>query len=188
MSTLYSIGNMNQLADALENAGFTPDDVTKLRSYGDLARMKDVLRGHASIVTSNHVVDLDADPFVPDGWSVEEHQRGGSFEWNPEKASLFLTEEQSNGSYNRGDDLRKKLEGMNPFNANLLDYLLKHPDLIPDEWKGKWVFFWGTIYRFSSGFLFVRCLRWFGDEWHWRYFWLDDDFDDDCPSAVPART
>jgi len=36
-------------------------------------------------------------------------------------------------------------------NANVLDYLLAHPELIPEDWKNKYVFFWGTIYRYSSG-------------------------------------
>ncbi|KKU12457.1 MAG: hypothetical protein UX18_C0023G0002 [Candidatus Azambacteria bacterium GW2011_GWC2_45_7b] len=43
MSTLYSIGHMNQLADALEKAGFSVEEVTKLRKY-DLGTIKAVLR------------------------------------------------------------------------------------------------------------------------------------------------
>jgi hypothetical protein len=36
MSTLYSIGQMNQVGDALENAGFTPAEVEKFRKFGNL--------------------------------------------------------------------------------------------------------------------------------------------------------
>ena len=43
MSTLYSIGAMNQLGDALENAGFTLEDVTKLKQSGDLRDFKNVI-------------------------------------------------------------------------------------------------------------------------------------------------
>ena len=43
MSTLYSIGATNQLADALENAGFTPGDVTKLTQFKDLKGFKAIL-------------------------------------------------------------------------------------------------------------------------------------------------
>jgi len=50
MSTMYSIGQMNQLGDALEVAGFTPDDVTELRSFSRLGELKDVLKGLAEIV------------------------------------------------------------------------------------------------------------------------------------------
>ena len=41
---------MNQLGDALEVAGFTPDDVTELRSFSRLGELKDVLKGLAEIV------------------------------------------------------------------------------------------------------------------------------------------
>ena len=174
-SSPYTAGQLNAMVKLMK------------KQEGDDAPER-FLRGELQFVTIKHVIDLDADPFVPDGWAVEEHQRGGSFEWSPEKVSLFLTEEQSNGSYNQGNDLRKKLEGSNPFNANCLDYLLAHPDLIPDEWKGKWAFFWGTIYRHSFGDLCVRCLRWDGDEWDWYCYWLDDGFRGRNPSAVPART
>jgi len=49
MSTLYSIWAVNQLADAFENAGFTSDDLTKLRQFKDLAKLKDVVLGKAEI-------------------------------------------------------------------------------------------------------------------------------------------
>lgn len=49
MSTLYSIGQMNQLGDALEGEGFTPDEVTKLRTSGVLGNLKNVLNGVAII-------------------------------------------------------------------------------------------------------------------------------------------
>jgi hypothetical protein len=41
---------MNQLGDALEAAGFTPDDVTKLKQFSGLPQIKDVIYGRAKIV------------------------------------------------------------------------------------------------------------------------------------------
>ena len=67
-------------------------------------------------------------------------------------------------------------------NANVLDYLLAHPELIPEDWKNKYVFFWGTIYRYSSGGLCVRYLCWNGSKWRWDGNWLAHDF----YSAYPA--
>jgi hypothetical protein len=49
MST-FSVGQMNQLGDALEVAGFTPADVTKLGQCGKLASVRAFLEGHAEIV------------------------------------------------------------------------------------------------------------------------------------------
>jgi hypothetical protein len=51
MSTLYSIGQMNQLGDALEMAGFSAEDVTKLKQYKGLGNMLLVLSGLAEIIT-----------------------------------------------------------------------------------------------------------------------------------------
>ncbi len=138
------------------------------------------------IATTKHVIDLDADPFVPDGWKVVEHLKGGQFMFDPAKVTLHLDEAQKGGGVIVGNQLRLKLKGRPVYNANLCDFYLKNPHLIPEEWKGKVVFFWGTIYRSSYGDLCVRYLVWGGDEWHWRFNWLDDHFSDDNPAAVPA--
>ncbi|MBI2049904.1 MAG: hypothetical protein HYT35_00390 [Candidatus Staskawiczbacteria bacterium] len=50
MSTTYSIGEMNQLAGALEKAGFTSDDVTNLRKFGRLTDFRRVIRGELELV------------------------------------------------------------------------------------------------------------------------------------------
>ncbi len=130
-----------------------------------------------------HIIDLDADPFVPKGWEVESHNKGGQFEWSPDKVRLHLSPNQQNGKIINGYKLREELATEPLFNANMLDYLLAHPELIPEEWKGKAIFFWGTIYRSSGGSLYVRHLYWDGGYWSWYYDWLDDCFDSDDPAA-----
>lgn len=131
-------------------------------------------------------IDLDADPFVPDGWKVEEHRKGGVFKWDASKVALYLSEPQKQRKVIEGNKLRSTLTDQKPYNANVLDYLLAHPHLIPEEWKGKYVFFWGTVYRNSCGGLCVRCLFWIGDGWRWFSRWLDDGWFDGNPAAVPA--
>ena len=49
MSTL-SIGSLNQLGDALESAGWTAEDVTKLKQFKFLNGIKAIIRGKAEIV------------------------------------------------------------------------------------------------------------------------------------------
>jgi hypothetical protein len=77
-------------------------------------------------------------------------------------------------------------------NANVLDYLLANPDLIPEEWKKdekgntRYIFFWGTVYRRSNGNLCVRCLYWDDSGWYWSLRWLVIDFFGFYPAAVPA--
>ena len=132
------------------------------------------------------IIDLDADPFIPEGWEIEEHIKGGQFEWNPVRVARYLSEQQQGGKAIQGHKLREELKGKPVYNVNLLDWYLKNSQFIPAEWKGKWVFFWGTIYRASDDGLCVRCLGWDGSWWRWSYRWLDRGFRGSGPAAVPA--
>ena len=151
-----------------------------------LRKFLDGLTPESAIDGIEHVVDLDADPFVPEGLTVEEHHKGGQFAWDAAKVELYLSNGQSGRKYIVGTKLREEMKGKNPFNANLLDYLLKNPNIIPDEWKGKYVFFWGTTYRGRDGGLFVRCLCWFGGRWFWSCHWLARAFFGVSPAALRA--
>jgi hypothetical protein len=182
----YSEGQTHQLMNALEAAEFTAEDVTRLGQFSDLRGIRFAVRGQAEIVVTKHIIDLDADPFVPGGWTLEEHRKGGQFEWDSARVALYLSPEQQGRKVIKGDRLRDELKGKPVFNANLLDYLLANPQLIPEEWKGKFVFFWGTIYRDSDGCLYVRCLFWGGGRWYWDGSWLDGDWGGYFPAAVPA--
>lgn len=127
-----------------------------------------------------HVVDLDSAPHIPqfpylkrvwgaigialDDWMVYEHHRGGTFVWNPEQVALYASARQRVRQSVDGHGWRRTLRRQPVFNANLLDYLLAHPRLIPLSWKDKRVFFWGTLYRRRRGGpLVVRCLDWSAD-------------------------
>ncbi len=188
MSTLYSIGLMNQLGDALESAGFSPDDVTKLRTSGKLGEMKNVVYGMMEIKPVENIIDCSADPFCPDGWTVEEHRKAGQLEWNPAKVKLFLDLGQQNGRCLKGHDLREAIKNQPVLNACVLDWLLAHPKFIPENWKGKYVFFWGTIYRGSDGHPYVRYLDWRGDRWDWDCRWLGGGWLGDGPAVLSAST
>lgn len=144
-----------------------------------------LVRGTHELKFVKHLIDCDADPYIPEGWKKEEHHKGGQLEWNPAKIQLYLSEKQK-GRYIKGYKLRKELAEKPVLNANVLDYLLAHSELIPEEWKGKFIFFWGTIYRDSDGGLVVRCLSWDGGEWSWRYYWLDYGWHVDSPAVLFA--
>jgi len=154
-----------------------------------LEGLKKFLRGENPFpVIEAGLIDLDADPFVPDGWSVEGHKKGGQVKWGQTLVRLHLDKGQEGKGSIKGNKLRRELEVLSPYNANMLDFLLKKENrhLIPEEWKDKAVFFWGTIYRRADGSLCVRYLHWDGDEWGWRYDWLVYEFSSWHPAAVPA--
>jgi hypothetical protein len=86
-----------------------------------------------------------------------------------------------------GTELRKGLESLPVMNANLLEFCLAHTWLIPEDWKGKAVFFWGTVYRDGSGSLYVRYLYWSGERWYWDSYWLGNAWGDDSPAALLGK-
>ena len=138
---------------------------------------------------TKHIINTNKKPLLPkdyESWKIESHIKNGKVDLS--KIELYLSEKQKTG-YIEGNDLLKELEGKNVLNANVLDYLLEHPDLIPSKWKGKHVYFWGTIYRDFDGGLCVRCLVSDGKSWDWRYYWLDDNFFGSFdPAAVAGKS
>lgn len=128
-------------------------------------------------------VDLDAEPFIPEGWTLESHKKMGVIPLDMSKISLHLEPEQVDGVI-RGRELEKRLASLSPLNANMLDYLLTNTHLIPEAWKGQRVFFWGTVYRSSDDNRYVRRLSWIDGQWHWRYRWFGRDFGGRNPAAI----
>ena len=128
-----------------------------------------------NLTKPDHLINCDAPPFTPPNWSVEKHQLGGLLEFNSTKISFYQSDGQTK-KFIEGNELRQKLNGMSVLNANVLDYLIIHPELIPESWKNKRIYFWGTIYRDSDGDLHVRHLDWNGSEWGWHFKWLNNVF------------
>lgn len=139
-----------------------------------------------------NVINCDADPFVPNNWSVESHTKGGQFAFDPAKVKFHLSHNQQDGKVIEGSKLRKELTNEPVLNANVLDYLLKNPHLIPENWKkdekgnARYIFFWGTIYRSSDGYLSVRYLYCRDGRWRWGCGWLGNGWSDGYPAAVFA--
>lgn len=131
---------------------------------GKLPNLTGLVQDTHEIVRIKHVVDLDDKPLVPFyGWTVEEHRTGGLFEWSPDKVRLYSSSNQCGEGAVEGNKLREELSEVPVLNANLLDYLLEHPLLIPNAWQKQRleVYFWGTIYGNvlgSESTLYVRCL------------------------------
>lgn len=143
-------------------------------------------RGKLQII-GNHEINTDATPRLPfDGATIEYHKKDGKMILDPSKINLYLSEGQKGGQYIEGNKLRKELKSKPVLNACVLDYLLDNPHLIPEEWKGKAVFFWGTIFRGSDGSLYVRYLYWDVGRWQAYYRWLGNDFRALNPAAVSA--
>jgi len=111
-------------------------------------------------MTTTNIIDCDATPFCPEGWEIVEHKKCGQVEWNPEKITFYLSDIQKRHECDACINIYNELKGRPVLNANIIDYLLANPNLIPEKWAdyGYLVIFWGTIYRDPEGNLCVRCI------------------------------
>ncbi len=158
-----------------------------------LGSMQDLIEGKFGAIPQSlrRFIDCDAAPFLPEGWSIKPEDQiasgvRGEITFDPAKIASHFVDGQKDGKSIVGHELKKLLEGQPVLPANVLDYLLAHPELIPDAWKGKYLYFWGTIYRDSDGSLCVRCLYWSDGRWDWGYDWLGRRFGGQGPSALLA--
>jgi hypothetical protein len=181
---MLDVDQAGELKRAFRRHGWTNKDIKTLSERNILGEVLKVIRKQAEIKWIDHLIDCDANPFVPPGWSVEEHKKGGFFKFDPAKIFLYLSKEEKANI--NGNDLRKELANKPSLNANVLDYLLAHPEIIPKKWKDKFIFFFGTIYRDKFGDLYVRYLRWWESGWCDRCNWLGINFDACKFSAVAS--
>jgi hypothetical protein len=135
------------------------------------------------------IVDLSAQPYLPKGWrGIKEHRNRSEIIWHPSKVRLHLSQRQLPNSARSisGEQLLLELKKLPIYNANLLDFFLQHKNIIPEDWKDKKIFFWGTIYKRPDGYLCVRCLDWRNGNWEWNHFWLGRDWTAAYPAAIAA--
>ncbi len=163
-----------------------------LNNVGGEKGMKALLSGKAVIMYKEHVVDLDSKPLIRYGnWEIRSHHSGGKIIWDPSKVKLFVHKRQSGENIMTGRELESYFDTIKVFNANLLDYLLDHPYLIPEEWKKdqdgnmNHIFFWDTIYIDGVKGLHVRCLEFMGGHWRDGAYSLNKKFNLNCPALVP---
>ncbi len=149
---MLDVGQANELKFAFRRSGWKNSDIKALCEGNTLKGMLDVLRGNARIeLNSRVVIDLDQ-PLLTGinhggcNWKISKFKKNGQFELDFEKLGLYRIPAQVRGKSMQGYDLYNLLQDEPIVNANLLDFLLRHPHLIPDEWVSKWVYFWGTVY------------------------------------------
>lgn len=131
---------------------------------------------------NKNVVDCDADPFVPIGFTIEKHEKIGKIKIEPKSIYLYLADQQKHGGMN-GFNLQEELSDFLIMNANVLDYLLVHQELIPEKCFGKSTVFWGTVYLRKDK-SYVRCLAWEDYQWCWRFKRVAGEFGVDDFAAL----
>src|SRR5512146_1930118 len=100
------VGLAAKLKVAFARNGWTEQLIDAACEGGKLGQFKQVLLGRASINAIEHASDCDADPFNPwekYGWMVEEHQKAGTWKWDPSQVKLYLASGQKNGNVIEGN-------------------------------------------------------------------------------------
>lgn len=173
----FGVGLMHETAITASKAGWEPEDFSLISKDENLMRLvRGVLHGTHEIKSVDNMIDCDNDPFIPYGWQVKEHRKMGNIEFDLSKLRFFISEKQKVSNCVEGSDLNDELKSKKILNANVLDYLLSHPYMIPEKWKRDkygetlYIVFWGTIYyRLDIGHFCVRCLYYYSTEkkWYW---------------------
>ena len=186
------VGQAHEFEIAARLAGWTNAEFARMTQ--DAKKLKQVLaviRGTAEIKSITHLIDLNADPFIPCGLTIRREDQlkevtCGQLAFSADTLALFLTKTQMVRAVS-GHDILKEIEGQPALNANALDFLLEHQELIPKELKGMKIFFWGTIfYSNQAEVRVVRYLYWNGLCWNAGAGTLEAAFNSNMPTAIIA--
>lgn len=135
--------------------------------------------------------DLDADPFLYDGESIVENEKGGKFVFDLGKVVTHLTEAQKTAKGQGGEAWLAEMQKLSGFNATFIDCLYINQDhpvvaafLTP--LRGQALFATKTVLRGSDIPRYVRCLGFDGERWRrdgsvLRFDWYSYD-----PALRPA--
>lgn len=128
-------------------------------------------------------------PWELEGFTIESHEDNGIVDLS--KLTLHLEPEQKD-SYITGYVLLERLKGKS-LNSAVLKYLVENPKYFPESWKEKtkegytqYIYFWGTIFRYSGGGLYVRYGYWDGGRVVSNFDWLDGGWRGRSPAASLA--
>lgn len=149
-----SVRQAAELDHAFERNGWYPPYVKKLCKGDLLKQVLDVLYGRAKIVDVDHIVNFDTEPFIPKYLSLAPLssqlpvRMSGNFIWSDFNVmALVIQASTAEGLW---------IPGRRALGAQLLDYMLKYPYLIPMGLEGRRIHFWGTVYHNESG---SKCIR-----------------------------
>lgn len=145
------------------------------------------LIGNRFIMTQEHFINCDDIPRIPKGWELIRHDQCGKIKWETENVSFYVVPDlQENGKKIRGYGVRRMIEEMPVLNINAMRYLLRRQCLIPKKWRGKAIFFWGTIFRDHNHNLIVYYMFWEDKykQWQESFAWFGAELDEDNPAIL----
>jgi len=134
-------------------------------------------------------IDLNKAPKIGGFDKVVSNVKHGELFLNREmiasRVKLFISEAQRVGGVGGRKLLESVPEKNIVFNSVFLDWLLRNPEYIPEEWKGKFTFFAGTVFM-KNGVEVIRFLYFGLNGWASSYRWLIRGFHINSPLATLA--
>ena len=183
---MLDVGQANELKLAFRRAKWTNENVKRLCETTLLADIQSVLYGYGMVQPVEHRINCMANPLsereleakghkssvcFQTNFKAVEHRLRPSIKWLPDCISLYQSEPQRNGKSVKSLELLNDLAGKSVMNACILDHLLDYPLIIPDNWRDKTIYFWGTLYttsRAETEYRYVRCLYYYDGKWYWQ--------------------
>lgn len=138
---------------------------------------------------------FDVKKYLGNGWTVvEEDERSLNLSEIDFTKIEFVDMLKDGETSIQGEEKLKRLkrDGRIRLDAKIFQALWENQELIPSSWKEpingntRYIFFDGTVLRFSDGNRYVLCLCWGGGECYWRCVWLDFGWHANHPSVVLA--
>lgn len=155
---MLDVSQAHELKMSFRRNGWTNAEIKTLSEKDFLANVLKVIRGQSEIKDKEYKIPCNTTPFIPDGLYIVEHRKFDFFNLNPNYTKLDLSRKLRNMS-NSGKNIKEHLSKKFVMNVNILDFIIENPDLIPENWKGKEIYFWGTIYAIeSSADIVIACL------------------------------
>lgn len=133
MANLFSVesGRLIAFIGKLHQLGVTAEEVEECLQDGDAAKRRILAFKNPEGLRVSSRINCDGVPYIPDGWEVEEHKKGGELEFDPTKVAFHLDDGQKDGRTIVGNELRNRLADKPVMNACVLDHLLANTTSSP---------------------------------------------------------
>ncbi len=107
-----------------------------------------------------------------DGWKLLENTPRQITSMHDLELVSFL--KQGENSVNGEEMVRRARVELNAnYGQEDAEWVLEHQDEIPVEFRAYYLVFTGTVWQFPRGYRRCAFLRWSGERWCLRFFWLD---------------